>query len=126
MVAVASGCGTSELIRPLPVEIEGLSARASVLVLKVFPADAFQSCQGIELSTAVGLSTPHEVRWQRASMADRVLEIPAINTERLTIVAYSLDANGAPMQFSCSELDFAGIGELPEGVLIITLTQRMT
>ncbi len=123
---VLAACGTEEINRPLPLEIDGLSARAQVLVLKVFEADTGQTCRGVTLDTVAALAAEHEQTWERTSMAPRSLEVPALTTESMTIVAYALDAAGAPMQFLCTEIDFAGISELPEGVLIVTLSQRMT
>ena len=45
-----ASCGGGDLYRPLSVEIEGLSARASELVLMVFPQETGQTCVGVDLA----------------------------------------------------------------------------
>jgi len=123
--SMLASCGGGDLYRPLSVEIEGLSARASELVLMVFPQETGQTCVGVDLAASAGLMAPHEARWVRSDMTERAFSLPRIETEGITVVAYSVDDAGAPIQFGCRELSFDKVLDLELGVLYLALSRRV-
>jgi len=122
-LALLAGCGGDRFFRPLEIEIDGLSARADTLVLKLFPAESGQTCTAVTMESARELSAPHEATWRRADGAERRFELPAIESDGITIIAYAL-MNDAPIQFLCRELSFAEIADLEDGRLILSLSRR--
>jgi hypothetical protein len=120
-----AACGGGDLFRPVTVEIEGLSARASQLVLMIFAQEDGQSCVGVDLTTSPGLMAPHQARWVRSEKTPRSFELPKIETEGITVVAYSVDSAGAAIQFGCRELAFDKVPDLELGVLYLTLSRRV-
>ncbi|MCC7386217.1 MAG: hypothetical protein IT384_30520 [Deltaproteobacteria bacterium] len=123
-LAVAA-CGGGTQYRPLDIEIRGLSARAESLVIKLFPEQARGGCAQVELSNVSGLEAPIEERWERSSGAPRTFELPSIDDAGLTIIAYSLDAGGVPMQYSCLFVSYAQAGSLQDHRLVLTLSRRL-
>jgi hypothetical protein len=118
-----AACGPGLARRPLVVELEGLSARADTLVVKMFPESTGQTCQGVSVRTAPSLGAPHFAQWTRGG-GERRLELPEIDDERLTLIAYGL-RTGEAIQFACREVSFSDIGELDIGVLVLTLSRRV-
>ena len=124
--AGGGACGGSEVARPLEIEIDGLSARAQTLVLKVFEDGTGRRCQGVTLESAPALVSEHAAVWERSSEAERRLTLPKVEQEGITIIAYALDVGGRPIQFVCSALSYEDIGELALGVLVLRLSDRVT
>jgi len=121
---ILAGCGGGTVHRPVSLEIEGFSARAETLIVKLFPESTDQRCMGVSLENAADLNAPEEVRWTRASGGARSLNLPATDAESVTLVASALDASGRAIQFACRELAFADIAEFKLGVLVMTLSRR--
>jgi hypothetical protein len=123
---IALGCGGGRAYRPFEVEIRGLSARASTLVVKVIPGSAPIGCGALQLDAAPSVSAPIEQRWMRGTDADRRLEIPEIDAGQMTIIAYAEDEAGKPIQLACRQIEYSELGDLEAGLLILTLSQRAT
>ncbi len=107
--------------RPLALDVQGLSGRAERLVVLVFPASSEQSCAGIDLDNVRSLDAPFSAEWVRSTDGSaRHLELPAIEERSVTIIAYSEDAQGMPIQLGCTEVDFVDI-ESPEASLRLSM-----
>lgn len=122
--AMAAGCGGDVAHRSLEIEVRGLSARADRLVLKLVPAPRQVGCGTLKLADVPGIEGEVELLWERASDAPRQFEVPPIDAEALTIVGHSEDAAGRPIQMLCVQVEYAEIGELPAGLLVLSLSQR--
>ena len=122
--AVAAACGGEVAHRSLEIEVRGLSARAERLVLKLIPAPQLVGCGTLKLADVPEVSGGIELIWERASGAPRLLEAPLIEAEAMTVVGHSEDAAGRPIQMVCVHLEYAELGELPAGLLILSLSQR--
>lgn len=119
---VVAACG-SEALRPLAIDVVGLSARAETFVLKLVPEGAL-TCATVGPSSVQAVEATYETRWRRAEDQARRASFPALEVERVTVVAYSEDGAGNVLQFACQELSFEDIANLPYGVLELTLTRR--
>ena len=75
-------------------------------------------------SNVATLSAPSQQRWDRSSGAARHFDLPRINDDQLTLMAFATDAQGAPIQFLCRELSDDEIGGLDTGVLEVSLSRR--
>lgn len=124
LAGVAPGCGGGDATQPLAVEIQGLSARADVLVVKLIGRSTGQTCAGVSLTTAPQVSASHTAQWVRSAMDERRLELPVLPEPSMTIIAYALDAASTPIQFLCHEVTFDAVTNLPEDVLFLTLSVR--
>ncbi len=115
-------CG-SEILRPLEVDVLGLSARAEIFVIKVVVGSGL-TCDQVSRESVQSVETPYVSRWVRSEGQPRRANLPTIEDEAVTILAHSEDANGATLQFVCRELSFEEIANLPSGVLELTLSRR--
>ncbi|MBI2378787.1 MAG: hypothetical protein HYV07_32635 [Deltaproteobacteria bacterium] len=124
-LAVASllvSCGGSES-RALQIEVRGLSARADLLVVQLFPESTGQTCSGVTLETAAGFEAPIELSWERQSGAPRTLSYDKpVEGEQLTVIAYATTGAGQTIQFLCTTVDYDAI----TGLLAIRLSDRPT
>ena len=116
-----AACGHDVVLRPLDLEIGGLSGRAQTLVVQIFPGSTSRTCEGLGLGNVKSLSAPYMASWSRDA-ADRQLAIPDVEDARITIVAHSEDASGTPIQFACAEIEYEDL-ESPE--FQIQLSARM-
>jgi hypothetical protein len=114
------------LVRPLAVELKGLSARATKLVLAAFPASSGKACKDISLQNAASLDPPFRSEWDRASAMERELMLPPIGEDGAAVYAYSVDMNGTTIQFVCYDVTFEGIGDLEYGILTLILSKRVS
>jgi hypothetical protein len=105
-------CGPEVVLRPLELEIGGLSSRAEVLVVQLYPGSAGRTCDGVGLGSVKGLTAPYMSSWNR-SAADRKLVLPDVEEDRVTVIVYSEDATGAAIQFACTEIAYEDL-ESPE------------
>jgi hypothetical protein len=128
-LAAFASCGAPHIDRPLPIEIKGLSSRATKLILGVYPKSAMMSCQQTTVENVAMLTPPYHAEWDRESGADRTLELPTLDTDGVTIIAYSKDINSVTIQFACQYIEYKDLGgtalEASNGVLVLTLSQRM-
>ena len=118
------GCGGTSTLRPLRLEITGLSARADRLVLKAFPESTGQTCLGVDLNNVAGLDAPITDEWSRDSMAPRELELADVAEEAVVIVAYSLTAS-EPIQFVCRRVTVQTLTQATEGIVELLLSPRV-
>jgi hypothetical protein len=126
VIGAICSCGSSDLDRPLAIEIKGLSSHAEKLSLSVFPKSSGQTCMSLTLAAAGMLKAPYTTTWDRASGAARQLALPDVTPDGATIILVATDPSGAPIQFVCSEITYEQVGELPYGVLVVTLSQRVS
>src|SRR5688572_4105738 len=117
------GCGEELRLRPLILDVQGLSSRAERLVVMLFPSSTGQSGVGVDLENVRSLSAPISAEWNRAEGSERSFEFPPIDERSVTVVAYSEDAQGMPIQFGCTEVEYVDI-ESPEATL--RLSMRVT
>jgi hypothetical protein len=119
-----TGCGADAPTRPIALDVQGLSARAAALVVKLFAPPGRPGCVSltpVALPTAVATD---EARWDRASGAARALSLDAVEGVDVTLAAYALDADGAVMQTACNEYTFSQLGQVPGGELTLVLSRR--
>ena len=120
-LAFLVACGGDVRLRPLALDVQGLSGRAERLVLLIYPASSGQSCTGVDLSTVQSLVAPFSAVWTRSIDGDqRKFELPSIEERSITVIAYSEDAQGMPIQFGCTQIDYADI-ESPETSLRLSM-----
>lgn len=120
-LALLCACGGDVRLRPLALDVQGLSGRAERLVVLLFPASSGQTCAGVDLETVRSLEAPISVVWTRSVDGDmRKFELPAVEERSLTVIAYSEDAQGMPIQFGCAQIDYADI-ESPEASLRLSM-----
>lgn len=117
-----AACGT-EILRPLAIDVLGLSARAESFVLKIVPGDQLP-CASVGIGSVGALEAPYQSRWVRSENQPRRANLPTLEVEVLTVIAYSEDAAGTTIQYACRQLSFEDIADLPFGVLELTLTRR--
>jgi len=114
-VAVLStaGCGEEALLRPMIVEVQGVSSQAERLVVKLASDASRPSCGQMDASAAQSLENALELVWLRSSGDERRLSAPTIDSENVTVIAYTEDTNGTLIQLGCLEVDYLDI-ESPE------------
>ncbi len=122
----AFGCGSNVAYRAIEIEVRGLSARAAAMTIKIIPGEMEIACGGLDLSEIQALPAETELRWERSAGAERRFDLEPIENQTLTFVALSEDAAGQPIQYACRRIDYDELGDLPAGLLIITLTPRAT
>jgi hypothetical protein len=120
LVALLFACGEDLRLRPLVLDVQGLSSRAERLVVMLFPSSTGQTCVGLDLTNVETLAAPIVAEWNRAEGTERSFELPAVEERSVTIVAYSQDAQGMPIQFGCTEIDYVDI-ESPEASLRLSM-----
>jgi hypothetical protein len=120
LALVLLSCGEDVRLRPLVLDVQGLSSRAERLVVMLFPGTEEQTCVGLDLSNVNALSAPFMAEWVRAQGGERRFEFPSIEERAVTIVAYSEDAQGMPIQLGCTQIDFVDI-ESPEATLRLSM-----
>lgn len=121
--ATASGCGDDVPGRSFELDVRGLSARASALVVKL-RVEAVQ-CAEVTLATAPGMPAYQTERWERASGAPRSFTLSPVVTETVTLIAYALDGE-APLQVGCRTVTYAELGNLAGGRVTLVLSRRET
>jgi outer membrane murein-binding lipoprotein Lpp len=121
---VVAGCGADRVERPLSVDIRGLSARASALVVKL--RTEATACRDVDDTTAPALSADEEHRWDRASGAERAFALSPVTGDAVTVVAYALDEASRPFQHACRTVTYDELGNLASGRVIITLSRRVS
>lgn len=115
-------CG-SEILRPLEIDVLGLSARAEVFVLKVVPGGQID-CASVSLDSVRGIEAELVTRWVRSEGQARSAELPVVEEGAVTVIAHAEDAGGAVIQYACQRLSFEDIADLPTGALELTLSRR--
>ena len=121
LLAILCACGGELRLRPLSLDVQGLSGRAERLVVLLFPVSTGQTCANIGLENVKSLVAPLSVTWTRSIDGDqRKFELPAIEERGVTVIAYSEDAQGMPIQFGCTQIDYADI-ESPEASLRLSM-----
>jgi hypothetical protein len=119
-----AGCGGQDRSRALEIELEGLSARAEILVLKIFPGTNV-TCVTLNMENVSTTDAPIEAQWVRSDGTDRNFSLPSIEEEAITIAAYSQNAQGRSIQFVCQQLEFTDVANLPLGLLRLVLSARV-
>lgn len=119
-----AGCGADAPTRPIALDIQGLSARASALVVKLFAPPGRPGCASLTPAALPAAVATDEARWERASGAARALSLDAVEGVDVTLAAYALDAEGAVMQSACNEYTFTQLGQVPGGELTLVLSRR--
>ncbi len=119
-----AGCGADAPKRPIALDVQGLSARAAALVVKLFAPPGRLGCVSLTPAALPGAVATDEARWDRASGDARALGLDAVEALDVTIAAYALDAEGAVMQTACSEYTFAQLGLVPGGEVTLVLSRR--
>ncbi len=107
------GCGEDPALRPMSVDVQGLSALAERLVVVFVTGDDAPLCTQVSLDNVTTYIGEVELVWERASNADRFLEAGNFETDQLTVLAYTEDAGGAVIQVGCRQVDYLDI-ESPE------------
>jgi hypothetical protein len=105
LLAILCACGGELRLRPLSLDVQGLSGRAERLVVLLFPVSAGQTCANVGLENV---------------KSQRKFDLPAIEERGVTVIAYSEDAQGMPIQFGCTQIDYADI-ESPEASLRLSM-----
>lgn len=119
-LAVLVGCGPEPVLRPLELELDGLSGQAEVLTVKILDPEQAPGCGQIDASLALVLDAERTVTWRRSDGAPRELVLDGIGTRAIQIVAVATDAEGAPIQLGCAVYSFEAL-ERPEQVLELEL-----
>jgi hypothetical protein len=124
-IAAASliGCGDRVIYRALDVEIDGLSAQAQTLVLKVFPASDNLHCTNIALSDVQMLMAPVSATWHRSAGTDHTLTVPGVKDPGATVVVYTEDSMGQAIQYACASVTYEMI---EERTIMVMLSAKMT
>ena len=126
LFCLSVGCGTSDVYRPLEIEVFGVSARAQQVTLKIFALDKGAKCTGL-VKTNILMAEPYLTRtWSRSDDTERNWSIPEIPSESLTLAVYTSSAEDDVLQYVCREITYVSIGEAESGVLNVTLPARMT
>ena len=109
----AAGCGDDAVLRPLSIDIQGLSSRAQVLVVQLIPGPSAPTCAQVNATNVTSLNAPIRLVWSRSSDEERRLVAPDLAATRVTVVAHSEDAIGTLLQMGCRVVDYLDI-ESPE------------
>lgn len=91
--------------------------------MRVFP-EANIDCTSVGLENASSFSSDLEVKWERSAGLERELELPEVDSEKITLVAFTSDAQENVIQFACIEVTLELIGDLDVGVLELRLSRR--
>ena len=122
-VAVAlftgAGCGEDVLLRPLVVDVRGISALAERLVVGFIPGDSAPQCTQVTLETVADLNAPVRLVWERSADDNRMLETGGFDSENVTVIAHTEDDVGGVIQVGCLEVEYSDI-ESPEVLLILS------
>lgn len=124
IIAAASmallGCEPRLALRPVELDLEGLSSQAQTLNVGVDLADSTPSCAELTPATALALSPLRRVTWTRGQDVGRTLELEAVDDMSVRIFAVSLDAAEQPLQIGCDTIDFEAV-ERPERRLVLRM-----
>src|SRR5262245_23052916 len=103
-LALLCACGEDVRLRPLVLDVQGLSGRAERLVILLFPASTGQTCADVDLENVRSLDALFSAEWTRSTEGnERHFELPIIDERNVTIIAYSEDVQGMPIQFGCTQ-----------------------
>lgn len=119
-----AGCGADTPTRPIALDVQGLSARAASLVVKLFAPPGRPGCVSLTPAALPTAVATDEARWDRASGAARTLALDAVEGLDITLAAYALDTEGVVIQNACNEYTFAQLGLVPGGELTLVLSRR--
>ena len=119
------GCGQEIAYRPLILQLDRLSSRTDMLVVKVFPASepGAPVCATISLANVQQLATPspdQTVSWSRSGSEARRLDLPRVDDPSITLVAYGEDVGGSPIQLACADIVYAQL-ESPDVTLVLSM-----
>ena len=123
-LVLLGACGSEPVGRAFELEVRGLSARASALVVKLRSAEPALACSDVTLESAAALAADETQRWDRSSGGERSLAMSPVVTDRVTLVAYAIDDAGATFQVACRTVSYEELGNLAGGRLILVLSRR--
>lgn len=112
-VCASVGCGDDVILRPLSVDIQGLSSGAEVLIVQLIPGSQAPTCSQVSAANVTSFGAPIRLMWSRTEGGERRLAAPNVEADRVTVIAHSEDASGALLQLGCQEIDYLDI-ESPE------------
>lgn len=115
----AAACGGELALRPLEVEVVGLSSDAAALTVKLALPDRAPSCSGLDPAAAAAAPAEREATWTRDAAEPRTLTLEPVEAEAIRVIAVALDADAAPLQAGCLDVDFRAI-ERPEVEIILS------
>lgn len=116
------GCGEETVRRPLALDIRNLSAQAETLVITILPGGNAPACTQVNSANATAFSGI-QLGWTRSSQEPRSFDVDNIDTENVTVIAYSLDATGRLLQLACVEIRYFEI-ESPEVEVFLETQNR--
>ncbi|MEL6187058.1 MAG: hypothetical protein AAFU79_20725 [Myxococcota bacterium] len=118
IVGAASACDPRLVLRPVELDIQGLSASVQTLVVAVDSPDP--GCGGLSASTALDRQPLQQQTWTRGQMTDRSLEIEAVSEMEVMIWAVGRNSDDVPIQFGCDRFAFEDV-EVPERTLVLRM-----
>jgi hypothetical protein len=122
VVLLLGACGEELVGRSFELDVRGLSARASSLVVK--RVDAPLSCPELDLVAAGQLEADETAQWSRASGEARALTLSPVVADAITLVVYAADDSGTPIQLACRTVTYEELGNLVGGRVVLTLSRR--
>ena len=122
-VITLAACGDETRLRPLSLDIQGLSSRASLMVIQLVPGSDAPACATVNAMNVNGLDAPIRLVWVRTDESEKMpLAAPDVETENLTVIVHAEDAAGAVIQLGCREVNYLDL-ESPEVEILLTATE---
>lgn len=110
---LALGCGDTLALRPVEIDLVGLSAQADQLTLLIAPPEDVGPCPQLDAARALAIPATRSWVWRRADDAPRTVTLEGLEEEALAFVAVAEDADGRLIQLACADWTFAEL-ERPE------------
>lgn len=114
----AGGCDPRQVLRPVELDLQGLSA--SVEVLRVAVDRPEPGCTGLTAPAALDREPFEQQTWTRGQTSERTLLLEPVPEMEVMIWAVGLDRESTPIQFGCDRFGFADV-ELPERTLVLRM-----
>lgn len=120
LLILAASCGARLVLRPLELDLTGLSGQAQSLEVKLAEPRAAPPCDQLDPAGAASIEAEQSAVWQRGTDPGRTLIIDAFEGERVLVIAIARDRSGMPIQLGCKVFEYAEL-ERPEQVIELTM-----
>lgn len=114
------GCEGRLALRPVELELDGVSGQAETLVVGVESATAVPTCAELTPDRALALDVARRATWTRGQDEERTLFLDPVDDMTVRVWAVSRDAALRPLQIGCDTLAFEDV-ERPERRLVLRM-----
>lgn len=91
------------------LDVEGVSGLAERLVVMIFAGADDRLCADISMETVKDTPASRTNAWVRDEGAPRSFVFEDVDEAEMTLVVFTEDASGAPIQFACRRVVYADL-----------------